>query len=182
MFESCEPAGDRLCASSWPCALRPAKALPWRPATSAKLRQRRDRDHQTAQAPAPGAYAIRDNRRACTGKNESHTALTFDSSCRFEFEITHPFHPGRGQRLQLAHMRVDGGEPWLWYVDREGNPRRVKQSFTDRAEPGRVSAPSSRSLCLSRSGSDEVGRRGGAPEAPRGDGKIIKIILSYFSR
>jgi Family of unknown function (DUF5372) len=32
-------------------------------------------------------------------------------------------------------MRVDGGELWLWYVDREGTPRRIKQSFTDRAEP-----------------------------------------------
>jgi hypothetical protein len=31
-------------------------------------------------------------------------------------------------------MRVDGGDPWLWYVDRDGKPRRVKQSFTDRAE------------------------------------------------
>jgi hypothetical protein len=32
-------------------------------------------------------------------------------------------------------MRVDGGEPWLWYVDRDGTLRRVKRSFTDRAEP-----------------------------------------------
>jgi hypothetical protein len=32
-------------------------------------------------------------------------------------------------------MRVDGGESWLWYVDRDGTPRRVKRSFTDRAEP-----------------------------------------------
>ena len=24
---------------------------------------------------------------------------------------------------------------WLWYADREGKPRQVKQSFTDRAEP-----------------------------------------------
>jgi hypothetical protein len=29
-------------------------------------------------------------------------------------------------------MRVDGGEPWLWYVDHEGKPRRVKQSFSSR--------------------------------------------------
>jgi hypothetical protein len=24
---------------------------------------------------------------------------------------------------------------WLWYVDREGQTRQVKQSFTDRADP-----------------------------------------------
>lgn len=24
---------------------------------------------------------------------------------------------------------------WLWYVDREGKSRQVKESFTDRAEP-----------------------------------------------
>lgn len=35
----------------------------------------------------------------------------------------------------MLHTRLEGGVRWLWYVDREGKSRQVKESFTDRAEP-----------------------------------------------
>jgi hypothetical protein len=72
---------------------------------------------------------------ACRGKKESDTAPSCDSNGRSEFEIIHPFHPDRGVRLQVVQRRIDGGVGWLWYVDRDGRSRRVKESFTDRAEP-----------------------------------------------
>jgi hypothetical protein len=68
-------------------------------------------------------------------KSESDTALSFDSSGRLEFEITHPFHPDYGRQLRILHTRRADDVLWLWYSDREGKPRRVKQGFTDRAAP-----------------------------------------------
>lgn len=68
-------------------------------------------------------------------KKESDIALSSDSSGRSDFEITHPFHPDRSCQLQLLHTRVDGGVRWLWYADREGRSRQVRQSSTNRAEP-----------------------------------------------
>ncbi len=68
-------------------------------------------------------------------RKESETAPSSDSSGRLEFEISHPFHPDRGRRLRVLHLRVDQGVRWLWYTDSEGRPRQVKECFTDRAEP-----------------------------------------------
>jgi hypothetical protein len=52
-----------------------------------------------------------------------------------DFKITHPFHPDRERELIVLHTRLAGQVRWLWYTDVEGQPRQVKESFTDRAEP-----------------------------------------------
>ena len=67
-------------------------------------------------------------------KKESNTALSCESNGRLEFEIVHPFHPDRGIRLRVLQRQSLCGVRWLWYVDRDGRARRVKESFTDRAE------------------------------------------------
>jgi len=52
-----------------------------------------------------------------------------------DFEIVHPFHPDRGIRLPILQTQLIGEERWFWYADRAGRPRRVRESFTDRAAP-----------------------------------------------
>lgn len=67
-------------------------------------------------------------------KEKSDTAPSCNSIGRPEFEIVHPFHPDRGIRLRVLQTQLVCGARWLWYADRDGRPRRVQESFTDRAE------------------------------------------------
>ena len=50
-------------------------------------------------------------------------------------EITHPFHPRRGQRLQILKARQISGVQTLILRGPSGETFVVNQDWTDRAEP-----------------------------------------------
>lgn len=50
---------------------------------------------------------------------------------RIEFEVTHPFHPWRGQRFVLATRRQNWGEDRVMFYDVQGRLRSLPASWTD---------------------------------------------------
>ncbi|RWI39486.1 MAG: hypothetical protein EOR30_26405 [Mesorhizobium sp.] len=52
-----------------------------------------------------------------------------------EFEVTHPFHPWRGQRFVLSTRKQNWGEDRVMFYDAEGRLRSLFASWTDVGEP-----------------------------------------------
>jgi len=52
-----------------------------------------------------------------------------------EFEVTHPFHPWKGQRLVLANRRQNWGEDRVVFYDAEGQLRSMPATWTDLDPP-----------------------------------------------
>jgi hypothetical protein len=55
-------------------------------------------------------------------------------------EITHPYHPRRGQRLQVLKIRQISGIPTLILRGTSGGTFAVNQEWTDRAKPSPYSS------------------------------------------
>lgn len=49
------------------------------------------------------------------------------------FEVTHPFHPLRGQRFSLATRKCNWGEDRVMYFNRAGQLRSMPTSWTSEA-------------------------------------------------
>lgn len=62
-------------------------------------------------------------------------AVRADTQARIEFEVTHPFHPWRGQRFVLSTRKQNWGEDRVMFYDAEGRLRSLLASWTDVAEP-----------------------------------------------
>jgi hypothetical protein len=48
-----------------------------------------------------------------------------------EFEVTHPFHPWRGQRFVLATRKLNWGEERVMFYDAHGRLRSLLASWTN---------------------------------------------------
>ncbi|MFZ3139117.1 DUF5372 family protein [Polaromonas sp.] len=48
-----------------------------------------------------------------------------------EIEVTHPFHPWRGQRFVLATRKRNWGEDRVMYFDAQGRLRSLPAAWTD---------------------------------------------------
>nr|WP_292327710.1 DUF5372 family protein [Mesorhizobium sp.] len=66
---------------------------------------------------------------------KSRTAVRADTRARIEFEITHPFHPWRGQRFVLSTRKQNWGQDRVMFYDAAGRLRSLLASWTDVAEP-----------------------------------------------
>jgi len=61
----------------------------------------------------------------------SRTAVRTDTQDRIEFEVTHPFHPWRGQRFVLSTRKQNWGEDRVMFYDAQGRLRSLPASWTD---------------------------------------------------
>jgi|GEM_PF-853260 len=59
------------------------------------------------------------------------TAVRTDTQARIEFEVTHPFHPWRGQRFVLSTRKQNWGEDRVMFYDAQGRLRSLPASWTD---------------------------------------------------
>lgn len=62
---------------------------------------------------------------------KSRTAVRTDTQARIEFEVTHPFHPWRGQRFVLSTRKQNWGEDRVMFYDAQGRLRSLPASWTD---------------------------------------------------
>jgi hypothetical protein len=62
---------------------------------------------------------------------KSRTAGCGDARARIEIEITHPFHPWRGQRFVLATRKQNWGEDRVMFYDAQGRLRSLLASWTN---------------------------------------------------
>ncbi|WP_272951691.1 DUF5372 family protein [Sinorhizobium medicae] len=68
--------------------------------------------------------------RACPSF-KSRTAVRTDTQARIKFEVTHPFHPWRGQRFVLSTRKQNWGEDRVMFYDAQGRLRSLPASWTD---------------------------------------------------
>ena len=61
------------------------------------------------------------------------TALDPDDPTQF-FQVTHPFHPLRGQRFALVDRRLTWGEERVYYHDAAGKLCRISVQWTSLAQ------------------------------------------------
>lgn len=65
----------------------------------------------------------------CIGAARRATRLPGEA--RIEFEVTHPFHPWRGQRFVLSTRKQNWGEDRVMFYDAQGRLRSLPASWTD---------------------------------------------------
>ncbi|WP_231752043.1 MULTISPECIES: DUF5372 family protein, partial [unclassified Burkholderia] len=66
---------------------------------------------------------------------KSATACRDDGCTAVTVEITHPFHPRRGTRIQLATRRINWGEDRVMFYDEHGQLVSILASWTNVDEP-----------------------------------------------
>ena len=71
------------------------------------------------------------------------TVCSAASETPITVEITHPFHPRRGEHLVVATRRENWGEDRVMYFDGAGRLRSVLTSWTNLVDPDLFSTASS---------------------------------------